>query len=83
MTGWGVFWNVYRRGTMATQAQVQSKRTMKQQAVAKAPQQTAATRSIATATTANTTKGKEDDANAWANDWWDDASDVYEFLILR
>jgi type II secretory pathway component HofQ len=83
MTGWGVFWNVYRRG-MTTQTQVQSKRM--KQAAAKSPQQTAATRSMATtsaaATTPNTTKGKEeDDEKAWVNEW-DDVS-LYAFLYLR
>jgi hypothetical protein len=84
MTGWGVFWNVYRRG-MTTQAQVQSKRMNKQAAAIAPQQQTAATRSMANtsaaATTPNTTKSKEEeDYKAWVNEW-DDVS-LYAFLVL-
>jgi hypothetical protein len=82
MTGWGVFWNVYRRG-MTMQAQVQSKR-MKQAAAAKAPEQTTSTRSVVTTQAKpapNTTKGKDDDDKAWVNEW-DDVS-LYAFLYLH
>ncbi len=86
MTGWGVFWNVYRRGTVS-QAQTQSKK-MKQTAV-QAPQQTAK-RTVATAAPAAVkpiayvppeARPNQEEEIGWANDF-DDVS-FWAFIYLK
>jgi hypothetical protein len=87
MTGWGVFWNVYRRGSVS-QAQTQSKKM--NQTAAQAPQHQTATRSVSTTTPAAVkptayvppeARPNQEDEIGWANDF-DDVS-FWAFIYLK